>query len=110
MLTSARWKISHPDQIELRRSLHESSSSHASKDVQLSMAAVRSLDLPFATRLIVFHLQNVSLPSQGVSGSRQNAWQYVYPVNVVWMERIVSWRPLAQTSRASSSRWVKNAT
>ena len=42
--------ITHPDQIELRRSLHKRSGSHTSKDVQLS-------DLPFATRLIVFHLQ-----------------------------------------------------
>ena len=33
------------------------------EDVQLSMAAVRSLDLPFATRLVVFHLnENVSMP------------------------------------------------
>ena len=25
---------------------------------------------------------------QGVSGSRQNAWQYVNPVNVIWVEPI----------------------
>ena len=62
--------MSHPDQIELRRSAVSGS--------------------PFRNPFDRVSLAKRFIPSQGVSGSRQNAWQYVYPVNVVWMKRIVS--------------------
>ena len=76
-----------------------------------------SLDLSFAPGLDVFHLERERFNARARkrSGSRQSVWQYVNPVNVVWVGPSCdnfwcSWRPLAQTSRASSSRWAKNVT
>ena len=47
------------------------------QDVQLSMAAVRPLDLPFATRLVVYHLERerFNAKARERSGSRQSGWQ-----------------------------------
>ena len=47
------------------------------QDVQLSMAAVWPLDLPFATRLVVYHLerQRFNAKARERSGSRQSVWQ-----------------------------------
>ena len=54
--------------------------------LQLS-CAVRSLNLPFATRWSCFTCSTSSTcHNQGVTSSRQNACQNVNPVNVVWVE------------------------